>query len=144
MVGMAAETSRRGALKLARVDECFSCGKPLSPDSEGDHIVPVGRGGSHGIDNYLPACGPCNSSKGQRDLLEWWRGKNRRAVELPANAITAYCRQMFARLRTERLLVKEAPEAVRATVGELYDLLPSDEHRSAWWQKVNWTVGGLP
>lgn len=29
-----------------------------------DHVVPVSLGGSDAIGNIVPACGPCNSSKG--------------------------------------------------------------------------------
>lgn len=36
-----------------------------------DHVVPVSRGGSNYIGNILPACKPCNSSKGARLLMEW-------------------------------------------------------------------------
>lgn len=36
-----------------------------------DHVIPLARGGRHGIGNVLPACQPCNSSKGARLLAEW-------------------------------------------------------------------------
>jgi 5-methylcytosine-specific restriction endonuclease McrA len=36
-----------------------------------DHIVPLALGGSHSIDNAVPACLSCNSSKGARPLLIW-------------------------------------------------------------------------
>lgn len=36
-----------------------------------DHIVPLTRGGSHSIDNIVPACVPCNSSKRNKPLLIW-------------------------------------------------------------------------
>ena len=38
-----------------------------------DHVVPLIRGGSHGIGNILPACQPCNSSKNKKFLVEWRR-----------------------------------------------------------------------
>ncbi len=42
-----------------------------------DHVVPVSKNGPNTIDNLLPACGPCNSSKGNKPLTEWLRGGGR-------------------------------------------------------------------
>jgi 5-methylcytosine-specific restriction endonuclease McrA len=39
-----------------------------------DHIVPLSRGGTNGIDNCAPACWWCNRSKGDRTLEEWRDG----------------------------------------------------------------------
>jgi len=36
-----------------------------------DHVIPVARGGAHGIGNLVPACQRCNSSKGKRTVTEW-------------------------------------------------------------------------
>lgn len=36
-----------------------------------DHVVPVIKGGQTTPDNILPSCGPCNSSKRDRDVFEW-------------------------------------------------------------------------
>lgn len=38
-----------------------------------DHVIPIGRGGRHEIQNVVPACRSCNSSKKDR-LLHEWRG----------------------------------------------------------------------
>lgn len=31
-----------------------------------DHVIPLSRGGTHVRENVVPACGPCNSKKGNR------------------------------------------------------------------------------
>ena len=36
-----------------------------------DHIVPLSRGGHNVIQNLVPACRQCNSSKGDLLLTEW-------------------------------------------------------------------------
>ena len=36
-----------------------------------DHVVPLIRGGYHGIGNLLPACQSCNSSKNKKFIVEW-------------------------------------------------------------------------
>ncbi len=42
-----------------------------------DHLIPTDRGGANTGDNLVWACRSCNSSKGQRDLLEWLMQKER-------------------------------------------------------------------
>lgn len=36
-----------------------------------DHVVPLSRGGTDTEDNIVPACAPCNLSKGAKTLAEW-------------------------------------------------------------------------
>jgi hypothetical protein len=40
-------------------------------DMEVDHVLPLSRGGSNHLWNIVPACKGCNSSKGDRHILEW-------------------------------------------------------------------------
>jgi len=47
---------------------CIACGAPA--DSL-DHIIPLSRGGSHGVGNLAPMCRTCNSSKGAKTVTEW-------------------------------------------------------------------------
>lgn len=51
-------------LKLLELyhNRCAYCGKK-SKGLTVDHIVPLIRGGTNTIDNIVPACGACNSSK---------------------------------------------------------------------------------
>jgi 5-methylcytosine-specific restriction endonuclease McrA len=58
---------------LARLytSPCIYCG--ATENITADHVVPVSRGGSHGIGNLVPACGRCNSSKKDKFLTEWRR-----------------------------------------------------------------------
>jgi hypothetical protein len=57
---------------------CVYCGadKPL----EGDHIVPLSRGGSNALTNLATACRPCNLSKASSTLEEW---RVRRTAAVP-------------------------------------------------------------
>lgn len=43
---------------------CHYCGRPWGASLHKDHLVPVSRGGSDGIDNVVPSCADCNLSKG--------------------------------------------------------------------------------
>jgi 5-methylcytosine-specific restriction endonuclease McrA len=44
---------------------CLACGQSCVP-LQADHVVPVSRGGSDGIDNIQPLCKPCNLRKATR------------------------------------------------------------------------------
>lgn len=49
--------------------QCFYCG--AREKLTVDHVVPLSRGGSHYIDNIVPACQRCNSRKGRRTADEF-------------------------------------------------------------------------
>ena len=55
---------------------CTYCGAIPPPKLHGDHLIPRHRGGLESGDNLVWACRSCNSSKGSRDLLEWYSWKN--------------------------------------------------------------------
>lgn len=49
---------------------CAYCGKeePL----EQDHFIPLSRGGEYTVNNIIPACRRCNSSKNNKYFKEWY------------------------------------------------------------------------
>ncbi len=64
-------TAKQWADKRAEYDQrcayCFRKPKRLTLD----HVVPLSKGGSNAIENCVPACKTCNSSKGAKDLKAW-------------------------------------------------------------------------
>lgn len=48
---------------------CYNCGTFEKPSI--DHIIPLSKGGNHSIGNLGTLCRPCNSSKGDKLLIEW-------------------------------------------------------------------------
>lgn len=50
---------------------CVYCGKSCKPTL--DHFIPVSRGGSECLSNFVPACRSCNSSKNASDPKEWFQ-----------------------------------------------------------------------
>lgn len=47
-------------------NSCAYCGKELTDsfDCTQDHVIPLSKGGTHSIDNVVPACRVCNARKG--------------------------------------------------------------------------------
>lgn len=50
--------------------KCCYCGKKLPLAQE--HFIPVTKGGEYTINNIIPCCKSCNSSKGNREFSVWY------------------------------------------------------------------------
>ena len=50
---------------------CAYCLQPLDTSYHMEHMYPLSRGGSHTIDNVVPACPTCNYKKSDKTLLEF-------------------------------------------------------------------------
>jgi len=72
--------------ELERGHTCVYCGATTNLTM--DHIIPVSRAGVdprvirllESADNCVCACKRCNSSKGDRDVFEWYEEKQERAI----------------------------------------------------------------
>lgn len=60
--------SDKELIKLYR-SPCIYCGSTKRITL--DHIIPISRGGTHGIGNIAAACISCNSSKRDKTITEW-------------------------------------------------------------------------
>jgi hypothetical protein len=58
-----------------------------------DHLIPVSRGGPNIISNQVVACKACNSSKGNRDIFEWYTEE--RKEEIPGLVKGKYLKLVF-------------------------------------------------
>ena len=87
---------RQGAVTLLRGTQCCICSADLPKETVGDHMIATSCGGRNGIDNYLPMCKSCNSSKGKRDLVAWAHKKG----HILKRSVLA----MYTRLKYEELL----------------------------------------
>lgn len=117
--------NRRVSLRLAKLP-CIVCDEELSPNSTGDHIIPRSKGGPEGATNYLPLCKSHNSSKGARDLFEWWQKQGRTGRELTADVLCSYARLYFAWCEERHLLDWPAPEALRGGLIDIIESMPYD------------------
>jgi 5-methylcytosine-specific restriction endonuclease McrA len=56
-------------VKTLYAKSCSFCG--TKENITLDHIIPISRGGSHGVGNLQPLCLYCNSSKKDKTIMEW-------------------------------------------------------------------------
>jgi 5-methylcytosine-specific restriction endonuclease McrA len=57
---------------------CDYCGAIAT---EIDHVQPLSRGGTHDLNNLVPSCKSCNSSKKDKTVEEWHQTKHLRLVK---------------------------------------------------------------
>jgi 5-methylcytosine-specific restriction endonuclease McrA len=51
----------RRAVFATKGHTCWWCGQPAT---QVDHVIPAALGGTHTLDNLVPACAPCNIRRG--------------------------------------------------------------------------------
>jgi hypothetical protein len=61
--------------KVRNAGHCAYCGSEDHVSM--DHVVPKARGGRESGDNILFACRSCNSSRRDRDMIEWYVSRDR-------------------------------------------------------------------
>lgn len=109
--GLAAVNKRRAIKKAAEVfgpvpaevyaalraePECVYCGEP---PTQIDHVRPLDKGGWEHESNLVPACGPCNHSKGPRLLTEWDQDKVLRGAAFSDKVAAEYGRLLALELQ---------------------------------------------
>jgi hypothetical protein len=58
-----------------------------------DHLIPLCKGGPNIISNQVVACRLCNSSKGDKDIFEWYAGRHE---DIPALVKSKYLKLVYA------------------------------------------------
>ena len=82
---------------VAKFEEgkCMLCGSPIPKNTEGDHLIAKVKGGDDYEYNKVPVCKSCNSSKKDKDLLEWWFSKGRSLKELNSYVLAVYLKNEY-------------------------------------------------
>ena len=81
--------------KIKSENYCWYCGKVVESKAELtiDHVIPRAKGGSNEMNNIIMVCKHCNSSKGDRDLLEWFFEVKR--CFPPLHVLQHYLKQIY-------------------------------------------------
>ena len=87
--------------------ECIYCGK--EGDTTFDHLIPLNKGGEDTITNQVPACQSCNSSKSDRDVIEWFAERDQ---PVPRIVWGKYLKLLYETKEQEGALDDPLPDAV--------------------------------
>jgi len=125
-----------GAQKLHK-DVCSYCGEPYTFARKGDHIVKAEIHKKYlELDNLLfriNCCKSCNSSKLNKDMLEWWinhKGKN--ITELSKNHLNIYSRAMWKYCELSNKLDEDVPEVFQKAILQLHDHISESSYDKIW------------
>lgn len=123
--------SRKVVMRLIR-SPCIICGETLSYNSEGDHVVPVSKGGRDSVSNFIPLCKRHNASKGNKDLMEW--GIQKRFIgKFTPDVLCTYARETFQFQKENGELNSTAQDFLKSAVKELANLyLPRGNYQDYW------------
>lgn len=107
-------------VKLQTGEVCNYCGS--AENLALDHIFPKKLGGKDVAENLIFACRSCNSSKGNKDLMEWMAIRNQ---FLPLMVIRRYLKLTYNYCNDNGLLDKQIDELLLMNLPFRIDLLPT-------------------
>lgn len=95
--------------KMLYADKCWYCGKEFAGGRNLtlDHVFPRSKGGDSAMDNLVPVCQSCNSSKGRKDVLRWFAERD---LFPPLHVIVHYYKQIYLYAAAHDLFGKHRDE----------------------------------
>ncbi len=118
--------SRKTVIRMQQLP-CYNCGASRPSNTEGDHLIPTALGGPDSIENFSPLCAKCNSSKGKKDLIDWWvNHQNKSGATLPLDVVVVYVRFMFQILEKQGKLNESAPGYYEKALVQVRDTMPAE------------------
>lgn len=95
---------RNNIAKIECNDICWYCGKEMKVGQLSvDHVFPRSKGGTDDMDNIIMCCQSCNSSKADKDLMDWY---NEREEFPPYYVIALYLKLIYKYAVEHELLDK--------------------------------------
>jgi len=107
---------RESGLESKGIGECAYCG--AADNLEMDYVVPLDRNGPDRIDNQVPICPKCKSSKGDEELFHWY-GKDRR-YDIPRLVLARYLKLAYEANESKGTL--DAADLNKDGSFDIYDL----------------------
>ncbi|HVL49835.1 MAG TPA: hypothetical protein VM889_14865 [Candidatus Thermoplasmatota archaeon] len=101
------KTLRVGPLRFDEVEDparCLFDGIEAAPG--GEWLVPLEKGGLEVASNLVPACESCRASKGNRDVLAWYKD---RRVRVPRAVWRRYLRAIYDTWEKQGILEGPVP-----------------------------------
>lgn len=113
----------RSIIRLRKLNRCSYCNVELfDKNGDGDHIVGKSLDGALW---QVPCChtiiSNCNSSKGGKDLLDWWMKKGRNINDLKTDVLSIYLRAKWRVLQKTGLLYSEASKSHHYFILQLWN-----------------------
>jgi hypothetical protein len=142
--GLRNKGSRKTILNHLNNPVCVKCGVPI--DIKGkvlDHIIPKHAGGTDDLGNMMVLCKSHNSSKGKKDLIEWWIMQGWDVQGLPRDILCLYARDMWQHLIENPIACTRLPGYIRTFINERVKSFPSAEHVIALYRSTYRTIGLL-
>lgn len=87
---------------------CSYCNREV--EATFDHVIPVNSGGEDSMDNMVPACQTCNSSKNDKNVLEWCKENG---IALDRIVLGKYLKQRWNQVKEEGKLDDPMPNNLR-------------------------------
>jgi hypothetical protein len=109
---------------------CCATSIDVSKVDRADHIIANHWGGKNVHWNLLLLCRSCNSSKGTRDLLEWWMYKSYPVMQMPRAVLCLYTRAHWQHFGVQ-VHLEPLPAWMEAFLVARAAALPSEAHRQA-------------
>lgn len=140
--GIRNSASRTTVMGMLQDGVCIVCGEPIGSlkGKKLDHLIPKHFGGQDNLENTLSLCRSHNSSKGTKDLIEWWVWKEWEVMDLPRNILCLYTRLMWDAVDG---IHDDLPDYIRLFITQRAAALPSKEHRVALYGSTYAAMGFL-
>ncbi|HEY1645516.1 MAG TPA: HNH endonuclease signature motif containing protein, partial [Candidatus Saccharimonadales bacterium] len=98
------DLDKENTKQMVREPKCEYCGFTGTPLTR-DHIIPLVKGGIDIQNNLVNACKACNSSKGDRDVFDWYYN-TRKETRLPKIVWSKYLKLVYEFHQLHRTLDK--------------------------------------
>ena len=87
---------------------CLYCGS--ESETTFDHVISVDSGGEHSMDNMVPVCQSCNSSKSNKNMIDWHKEQ-----DLPVDRVVLgkYLKLWKSKLHDQEKMNTAIPEDTR-------------------------------